>query len=78
MSISSLKKLAAAFNVPHGEHTTKGLECLHCVCEAAQREIEALERTAVGLYEHGLIDEGVTEGAEEATATMRRIAEEAE
>lgn len=44
----------------------------------ATGQVAALEKAAIGLYENGLIDEGVTEGAEEATATMRRIAEEAE
>jgi hypothetical protein len=46
MSIANLKKLAAAFNVPHGASTTAGHECLHCVCEAARKEVEALEKAA--------------------------------
>jgi hypothetical protein len=57
MSIANLKKLANAFNVPHAESTTAGHECLHCVCEAARKELKALVDAAVALTE--MLEDGM-------------------
>lgn len=77
MSILNLKKLADSFNVPHAESTTKGHECLHCVCEAAKAEIAALEEVATAWDSQTTVELMNDRNLANASKLMDRIAEEA-